>query len=564
MLVALFKKALFVKYFTDYYADRGLWGSFQVLLHDSFYIFITITIFYVSILRQTPYVISVLLRIMALLLLILYMTDVYVMYNFNSRLVIDDVIKYSGYAIEYLSQINKDVGLVNLTLLLLISCAVICIVFNPWKVQGKFNHFIYLSAISSFVFCTMAGMALDSNKNYTHSWVFKNIIDYNTMVLAERKQYSTDFVADFKYLENQVCYNRKSEKKNIIILMVESLSVYQSKLFSGIKDWTPRLDSIAKKHIALTNFHANGFTTEDGVRSLLTGEVPVYPPATFQEAGGQSFNGVFGFAASLPNVLKEYGYRSEFLTTADLSFSRTGEWAESVGFDYVEGHEHPYYDDFERFHFQAAADEALYNRVFSRIELNQTPYFIFIKTVSTHHPFFDPVTKEKSEEKAFRYADDQIGKFYDELKQTGFFENGLMMIVGDHHAMVPIKKKEVEIFGAERAPAMIPFVMVYGDERYINDDQYQQIDVYNSLNGLVSGKQCYTKWIGDIWGGNEPINIVHRRGDNRHLLSVFSEDSEYLVLLDGNDTRVIEKEEGVEGTVKEIVDKINHHRILRE
>ena len=86
--------------------------------------------------------------------------------------------------------------------------------------------------------------------------------------------------------------------------------------------------------------------------------------------------------------LKEQGYHTELLTTGDLAFGKTGKWAKNIGFDYLEGHKHPFYKKWPRFKFRAAADEALYHRINDRIRVNSKkgdPYFIFIKTVN--HPW---------------------------------------------------------------------------------------------------------------------------------------------------------------------------------
>lgn len=68
-----------------------------------------------------------------------------------------------------------------------------------------------------------------------------------------------------------------------------------------------------------------------------------------------------------------------------------------------------------------------------------------------------------------------------------FFDKGMLIIVGDHHAMVPLKHKEIGMFGSAKASAMVPLIVSYGGRiQHLYNQQYQQIDIFNSLKGLVS------------------------------------------------------------------------------
>jgi len=346
--------------------------------------------------------------------------------------------------------------------------------------------------------------------------------------------------------------------------MVESLSSYQSDYFSGVRNWTPNLDKIAQKNIAFTRFYANGFTTEDAEVALLTGQHPIYAPSSYSNGGETSFSGFYNPTDSLPRKLEHHGYETEFLTSADLSFSNTGVWAKSIGFNYVEGHKHNSYNSWERFNFKAAPDEALYQRLLARVNFNKDRnYFLFAKTVSTHHPFVNPVNKNRSEEEAFRYADQQIDLLYKKLIENYFFDDGMLIIVGDHHAMVPLKKEEADILGEFRAAARVPLIIVGEGYATPTKSSYQQVDVFNSIKGLVSGESCNTDWVGDIFVEKPASYIAHRRGDNRNIISVFTDKADYLVSLNGDET-AIDNSHDHPPVAKQVLDKINAIRILRQ
>lgn len=539
-------------------------GGTQVLLNDAIIYFCILLLFYVSFIPITQRSLSIILRVLAFFIFGLYAIDYIIIKNFSTHLVVNDVMKYASYTLRYMRQIYHANNFIVILMVLTVTGIVSSIVFTRYRIRNIILHTLSIIFIAVLLLTSF----FTSNEIYVHSWVYKNFVDYNLTILSESNEYSSEFTDNFEIEDEEHCYKKAPESLNVIVLMVESLSSYQSRFFSGIKDWTPNIDQIARSNISYKNFYANGFTTEDGEIALLTGLPPIYPPSSYKNGGGISFHGFYGIEESLPNILKNNGLTTEFLTTADLEFANTGVWARSIGFDYIEGSEHPYYKNWDRAHFNAAPDEALYNRVLSRVKRNsKNKYFIFIKTVSSHHPFKDPENKNNSEAGAFMYADRQIGLFHKKLIEAGFFDQGILVIVGDHHAMIPLKKEEVAAYGSLKAAARVPMIVSYGGKKHsIENEQFQQIDIFNSLKSLTSNTQCYTDWHGDIFsqGKKTAEYIVHRRGGNRNIISIFSGNKNFLVKLDGDKTRIITSDP-VDRTIRELlVKKVNAARILRK
>lgn len=562
LAIPLFLKGLYVDSFIYHYTATRLLGFSQVLANDAILYCGLVLLLYLSFLPKVNRLFTALFRLSAFILFTVYIIDYVVIVNFNTHLAVGDVLKYADYSCKYIQQIY---GLNNIGIFLIIAAILAPLILFSFS-KRKITDPRYQKLPLFFI----AGLPLVSgfsdNQKYAHSWIYKNVIDYNLTILSESSAYSDNFLKSFSFNEESHCRTENTKHKNIIILMVESLSAYQSQYFSGINNWTPNIDLIAGQNQAFNNFYANGFITEDGEIALLTGLHPIYPPSSYSDDGGTSFHSFFNIQNSLPNILKKYGYRTEFLTTADLEFGNTGNWAKSIGFDYIEGHDQPEYDKWERFHFQAAPDEALYLRALDRVKQNnEKNFFIFIKTVSSHHPYINPENKHKSESEAIMYTDKQIGRFYQQLQTSGFFDNGLLVIVGDHHSMTPLKKAEVDNYGQFKAAAKVPLIIADGGNAKIENNQYQQIDIFNSLQGMVSGKQCYSDWNGILLGEYKmpPKYIAHRRGDNRDIISIFSESEDFPVKLDGDNTRLV-GDWPEDQTMRQIlVNKINALRIAR-
>ena len=201
--------------------------------------------------------------------------------------------------------------------------------------------------------------------------MFKNFIEIN-FGRGLDTPYSKDFKLEILKTginDDTNCEQKEKNvpKKNIILLILESFSMYHSKFFSGINDYTPNLDKIALKGKAFTNFISNGFTTEHALISIFTGKFPIPNIKESQyNFFSDSFKGFYNLDNTLPKILNRNGYYSEFLTTGNLGFSNKGAWLKNIGFDYIEGNDATYYKNFKRFHFDAAPDDALYGRVLHR------------------------------------------------------------------------------------------------------------------------------------------------------------------------------------------------------
>jgi lipoteichoic acid synthase len=562
-MAPLLLKAIYVDSIIAHYTGIRFIVFIQVIANDALLYSLILALLLIAFLKKTPHFLAIFLRVAVTLLLTLYIVDFLILLHFNTHLIINDALKYATYSQNYVQQIY---GIAGFIVEAVIIALVMLFIFNGYKIKTG-----QLPKMPLLIFIALPlSSALIDNELYAHSWVYRNVIDYNLMIASEASPYSGQFISKIDNSAPSTCVAKNPDPKNIIILMVESLSSYQSRFFSGIMDWTPHIDAIAEQNLAYKNFFANGFTTEDGEIALLTGIHPIYPPSSYNDNGGTSFRGFYDIEHSLPKLLKTQGYNSDFITTADLDFANTGVWARSIGFDYIEGHEHPFYDKWLRFHFKSAPDEALYQRAIDRIKAHgKDRFLLFIKTVSSHHPYINPETQTKSKAETFSYVDRQIGLFYNQLLEMGFFDQGLLVIVGDHHSMTPLIKAEVDLFGHYKASTQVPMIIANGGKQNaVEYRPFQQIDIFNGLQSLPLSEQCHSDWMGSLlMTGNQAARyIIHRRGDNRSIVSIFATDRNYLIKLDGDDTRLLKDTlaKDVAETTALLVNKVNALRVQRK
>jgi hypothetical protein len=344
----------------------------------------------------------------------------------------------------------------------------------------------------------------------------------------------------------------KHRRLNVVLVIVESLSAYQSHFFSGIENWTPRLDEIAERETALTNFFANGWTTTGGVVSLVTGTVPLVPElraaraTVFTPIGGTSFMDYADPLRPLPRVLSEQGYTTEFVAPGDLRFVSEDKWLPRMGFQKVIGQDDPRYAGQKlRGPFNSVPDRLLFE-VASQ-ELAQMPpdkpYFMVVQTFWSHTPFLDTAgghVRFHGPEPVFRETDAQIGAFYDRLTQAGFFQNGLLFITGDHRAMDPYRKSEFDRFGASaiaRIPAVIATRALQLPKVLAQD--FQQRDFSPSIEALVGDSYCLGPFQGSFLSEppRPPGCILNAMGIDRDLVFVKCGNQEGIVRAIGDATR---------------------------
>ena len=276
--------------------------------------------------------------------------------------------------------------------------------------------------------------------------------------------------------------------RDIILVIVESLSAADSHRASGIRDLLTRFDALSREGMLFRNFFANYEASEGGIVALLSG----VPPLHFPTASTNTF-GEYALQRGITESFKRRGYRCEFLTSVPLQFIAMDAYAQSsvVGFTFAGGqHEIPRMKNAPRFAFQSPADRVLYEELLDRLDSrpakNPEPMFLVAVTASSHPPYVDPRGRGDSEENAWRYVQEELWWLHAELTRRGFFENGLLLITGDHRKMVPISRLERERYG-ESAKARVPLVIIgKGAPRDAVDDRlFQQADLLRLLDRAV-------------------------------------------------------------------------------
>ncbi|WP_341646897.1 sulfatase-like hydrolase/transferase [Thauera sp. SDU_THAU2] len=516
--------------------------------------------------RLSRWPLALLARSLALFGLLIYAMDIVVAREFFARLRFSDVMQF-GSDLGLLKKHVENTGLVGTKMWLGAGAAAFALLLALlWPSLRVLRGRAALALLGLALVGMVAGQLIFPGQ-YVHDWGVRNVLAEN-LNTGVSKRYRSSMVREALAAPDSLqCSPGRGERDDVIVLMVESWSPYQSALFGGgLNDWTPELDAIARSNAWFSRMYAAGFTTNEGLMGLLVGAELVAPVKSFFHA--TPFETAWGVERSLPRVLGAHGYRTSFLTTGNLSFTRKGEWLRDVGFDYVEGHDHPAYDGLPRLHFDSAPDEALYRRTLAHLDELESaperqPYLLVIETVSSHHPHVHPHTGARDAESVFRYTDAQAAAFYRALQARGYFEHGSLLVISDHRAMVPVGMAERQLLGRavlSRIPAFWAGKGVTPGEVSL---PFHQADLLDTLDRATADEFCGRHGVRDMLAPeqSQPRCLYHGRGDTRDLVDVFCPDGEGTIRLSGRKT-AMESAEGLsEVRAREVVDALNRYRI---
>ena len=330
-------------------------------------------------------------------------------------------------------------------------------------------------------------------------------------------------------------------RPNVILLVVESLSSINSAKVSGSGGWLNDFDVLAEQGVLFSNFFANHQASEGGLIALLGG----FPPIHFPTATPYMFD---EFAVQ-PSVIGEYqqaGYFTEFLTNADLAFIGLDRFLSGLGVDHSRGRDEvDTMKNAPRVVQDAPSDAYLYQEAILTVERLQAaaqPFVLTVATTSTHLPYTHPGDGSDTAEAVWAWSMQQLRAFHTQIADAGFFENGILLVTGDHRQMRPVSEREVKRYG-DSAKARVPLLVIGKDlpAGEIDTRFFQQSDLLRLLGKIDephASLSPYPVWV-------ERYNRKYGRIELIDKLGVFDEADggrhEYRIRVPGNRIEWLER-----------------------
>jgi phosphoglycerol transferase MdoB-like AlkP superfamily enzyme len=339
---------------------------------------------------------------------------------------------------------------------------------------------------------------------------------------------------------------------NVVFIHLESLGGSVSGMHGNPYNPTPNLDAIARESWFLSNFYVPVTGTAKTLWASITG----IPDVSRTESATRN-----------PFLLPQHTLLNA-LTAHDKHYAVGGSagWANmnaliKSSIDGVQLHEEGEWKS-PNIDVWGISDLALFREVdvFLRAQPKDKPFFIFIQTADNHPPFTIPadndgfVEKELPEDvlpnsgfrsnaqyNAVRLLDHNIGRFFEMAKKSGYYDNTIFVLYGDHNGRIshiPFKSRAYEELNLEslhvpgiiHAPKLIP--------PHVTTEATSLIDLLPTVAGLLGVEYRNTTLGRDIQlpapEGERAVPLVLREGafpllgvvTSRYLLQMNADGSQ--------------------------------------
>jgi phosphoglycerol transferase MdoB-like AlkP superfamily enzyme len=261
-----------------------------------------------------------------------------------------------------------------------------------------------------------------------HSWqqrriFYKDYFDEETL----NKIYNLDRKYDSDFFN----------KKNVVILVCESMGKEYTGYFSEGESHTPFLDSLLEKGMNFVNMYANGSRSTQGIASI-TGGLPALMTDPYIFSAYQN-NNLIG----LGDLLGKEGYTNAFFHGGEVGTMGFSHFMPIVGVNkyygraqYVQENNYPANQDYDG--NWGVWDIPFYDYALKKINTFEQPFFTTLFSINVHHPFntepwFEelyPGTDKKI--RAIKYADYNLKLFFEKASGEPWFKNTLFVLTADH------------------------------------------------------------------------------------------------------------------------------------
>lgn len=223
----------------------------------------------------------------------------------------------------------------------------------------------------------------------------------------------------------------RTNRPNIMILVMEGFGGDFVNAISGREGVTPCLDSLINEGVYFSNCYAGSFRTDRGLVCVMNGH-PGLPMTSIMKMPQKS--------AALPSLAAKMageGYSTYFTYGGDINFTNMRGWLYDAGFQNVtsgddftvmERHSNPW----------GVQDDITFDRLLSNIRKYKDPWMAGYLSLSSHEPFDVPYNRLDDKIcNAFAYTDSCLGDFVERLRKTPEWNNLLLVVVPDHGFRYP-------------------------------------------------------------------------------------------------------------------------------
>ena len=310
--------------------------------------------------------------------------------------------------------------------------------YNPIKIsQAYYCDDAFLNQLGINPAFNLLTSALDDMRKENRDL---HLMPYPTAVSMARESLGITGKCDSMHVLRRYIVNPSStanptaQKKNVVVILMESMSASLLQTFGQPQRLTPTLDSLYNHSMAFSHCYSAGIHTNHG----MTASLYSFPALMFRNLMKGT---VTPRRDGIPTVLKQQGYHNMFFMTHEAQYDNMKAFFATNGYDDIYAQED--YPKEEVVNSFGVSDHFLFDYAFNKIN-NQAatgkPFFATLLTISNHPPYvipewFKPKTKEP-ETQIVEYADWAIGNFLSKARKQSWYNNTVFVILADHGKLV--------------------------------------------------------------------------------------------------------------------------------
>ena len=351
-------------------------------------------------------------------------------------------------------------------------------VIKPTTVKVKMRTRVMVLAAAVTLFAVNLGLAeMDRpqllKRTFDRNYIVKYLGMYNfaiydaiqsTGASAQRAMADTDDITEVTnytnamYAEPNPKYFGAAKGKNVIYIHLESIQNFIIDYKLNGEEVTPFLNSLSKDQNTFyfdNFFHQTGQGKTADAEFMLENSLFGLPQgAAFSTKGRNTYQ-------AQPAILGQLGYTSAVFHGNTRSFWNRDEIYKSFGFDKFFDLTHYTAEENEVVNY-GLLDKPFFKQSMPMLESLSQPFYAKFITVTNHFPFplaqelatIEPhTTGDSSVDNYFqtvRYADEALKEFFDYLKESGLYDNTMIVMYGDHYGISENHKKAMStVLGTE-------------------------------------------------------------------------------------------------------------------
>lgn len=270
-----------------------------------------------------------------------------------------------------------------------------------------------------------------------------------------------------------------SEKRNVVLIILESFALEYVGAANDGKGFTPFLDELSAGSLFLKNGFANGRRSIEALPALLAA-VPSWMDEPFVTSTYQTAK-----IKGAPEILKRVkNYHTSFFHGAENGTMYFDAFTARLGIDHYYGlREYPSEKTEDYDGTWGIFDEPFLQFAAKEISKFPEPFFSTIFTLSSHQPYKVPAQYKSKLPKgtleihqSIAYADLALRNFFENIKKMPWYKNTLFIITADH-----TQKSISAKYSAPLGPYRVPFLLfhpTYNLKQLVDSDRIvQHLDI---------------------------------------------------------------------------------------